>query len=181
MTWSCCCLVAKSCPNLCNLWTAASEAPLSSTTSQSLLKFMSIELKCYLTISYSAVPFPFCPQSQHQGLFQGVSSSHQVVWYSHLLKHFPQFVVICIAKGFSIANEAVYVFLELPFFLRDPTNVGNLISGSSAFSESNLYIWNFSVHILLKPSLKDFERNLDNMRNEHNCMVVWAFFGNAFL
>ena len=76
-------------------------------------------------------------------------------------------------KGFGVVHEVeVDVFLEFPCLFYDPVYVGNVISGSSAFSESNLYIWNFSVHILLKPSLKDFEGNLDNMRNEHNCMVV---------
>ena len=79
----------------------------------------------------------------------------QVVWYSHLLKNFPQFVVIHIVKGFSIVNEAkVDVFLEFSCFFYDPADVSNLISGSSAFSESSLNIWKFSVHVLLKPSLE---------------------------
>ena len=85
-------------------------------------------------------------------------------------------------KGFSIVNEAeVGVFLEFPCFLYDPVSIGNLISGSSAFSKSSWYLWKFSVHILLKPSLKDFEHNLASMWNEHNCMVVWTFFGIAFV
>ena len=67
-------------------------------------------------------------------------------------------------KGFNVVNEAeVDVFLEFPYFLHDPTDVGNLISGSSAFSKYSLYIWKFSVHVLLKPSLKDFEHNLASM------------------
>ena len=75
-----------------------------------------------------------------------------------------QFVVIHIVKGFSIVNEAeVGVFLEFPCFLYDSMSVGNLISGSSAFSKPSLYLWKFSVHILLKPSLKDFEHNLASM------------------
>ena len=78
----------------------------------------------------------------------------KVVWYSHL-KNFPQFVVIHTVKGFSVVNEAD-VFLKFLCFLHDPTNIGNLISGSSAFSKPGLYIWKFSVHMLLKPSLKDF-------------------------
>ena len=87
-----------------------------------------------------------------------------MVWYSHLLKNFPQFAVVYIVKGFSVVNEAVVdVFLELLCFLYDPTDVGNLISGFSAFSESSLYIWKFLVHVLLKPSLKDFVRNLASM------------------
>ena len=76
-----------------------------------------------------------------------------MVWYSHLFQNFPQFVVIHTVKGFGIVNEAeVDVFLEFPCFLYDPTKVGNMISGSSAFSKSSLYIWKFSVHVLLKPS-----------------------------
>ena len=83
-------------------------------------------------------------------------------------------------KGFSIVNEAD-VFLESPCFLYDPMNVGNLISGSSAFSKPSLYMWKFLVHILLKFNLKDFEHNLTSMRNEHNCMVAWTFFDIALL
>jgi len=91
-----------------------------------------------------------------------------VVWNSHLLKNFPQFVVIHTVKGFSIVNEAeVDVSLELSCFFSDPVDVGYLISGSSAFSKCSLYIWMFSVHALLKPSLQDFEHNLDGM-----CAIV---------
>ena len=80
----------------------------------------------------------------------------QVVWYSHLFQNFPQFLVIHTVKSFIIVNEAeVYVFLEFPCFFYDPVGVGSLISGSSAFSKSGLYIWKFLVHVLLKPSLKD--------------------------
>ena len=104
----------------------------------------------------------------------------QVVWYSHLFKNFPQFVVIHTVKDFQVVNE-VDVFLEFPSFLYDPAIVGNLISGSSAFSKPSLYIWKFSVHILLKPSLKDFECYFASMWNECNCMVVWTFFGIALL
>ena len=84
----------------------------------------------------------------------------KVVWYSHLIKNFPQFVVIHTVKGFSILNETeVDVCLEFPCFFCDPAYVGNLISNSSAFSKSSLYTWKFSVPVLLKPSLKDFEHN----------------------
>ena len=84
--------------------------------------------------------------------------------YSHLSKNFPQFVVMYTVKGFSIVNEEeVDVFLELPCFLHHPRNVGNLISGSSASLKPSLYIWRFSIHILLKSSLKDFEHNLGSM------------------
>ena len=81
-----------------------------------------------------------------------------MVWYSHLLKNIPQFVVIHTVKGFGIVNKAeVDVFLELCCFFGDPMNVGSLISGSSAFFKSSLYIWKLSVHVLLKPSLENFE------------------------
>ena len=73
----------------------------------------------------------------------------------------PQFVVVHTVKGFSVVSEAeVDVFLEFPYFFSDPVDVGSLISGSSAFSESSVYIWKFSLRIWLKPSLKDFEHNL---------------------
>ena len=87
-----------------------------------------------------------------------------MIWYLCLFKNFPQFVVIHTVKGFSVLNEAeVDVFLEFPGFFYDPVDVGNLISGSSAFSKSRLYIWKFAVHMLLKPSLKGFERYFANM------------------
>ena len=84
-----------------------------------------------------------------------------MVWYSHLLKNFPQFVVVHTVKGFDIVNKAeIDVFLELPCFCDDPADVGNLISGSSAFSKTTLNIWKFMVHILLKPGLENFEHYL---------------------
>ena len=83
---------------------------------------------------------------------------------SILSKNFTQFVVIHILKSFRVVNEAeVDVFLKFPCSLHDPPNVNNLISGSSAFSKSSLYIWKFSVQVLLKPSLKDFKYYLANM------------------
>ena len=98
----------------------------------------------------------------------------KVVWYSQLFQNFPQFVVIHTVKAFSLVIEAeVDVFLEFPCFFYDPTDVGNMISGSFAFSKSSLCIWKFSVHVLLKPSLKDFEHYLASMWNERNCMVFW--------
>ena len=82
----------------------------------------------------------------------------QVVWYSHLLKNFPQIIVIHTVKGFHIVNEAeVDVFLEFSCFFDNPTDIGNLISGSSAFSKSSFNIWKFSLHVPLKPSLENFE------------------------
>ena len=82
----------------------------------------------------------------------------QVVWYSHLFENFPQFVVMHTVKGFGVTNKAeVGVFLELSCFFDDSTDVGNLISGSLSFSKSSLNIWKFTVHILLKPGLENFE------------------------
>ena len=96
-----------------------------------------------------------------------------MVWYSHLFKNFPQSVVIHTVKGFSVVNEAeVDVFLKFSRFLYDPTHVGNLISGSSAFSKSILNIRKFSVHILLKPSLENFEHSFVACETECSCAVV---------
>ena len=106
----------------------------------------------------------------------------KVVWYSHFLKNFPQFVVIHTVKGFGIVNKAeVGVFLELFCFFYDLTDVGNLISGSFAFSKSGLNILKFSVHVLLKPGLVNFKHYFASVWDECNCSVVWAFFGIAFL
>ena len=81
-----------------------------------------------------------------------------MAWYSHLFKNFPQFAVIHTVKDFGIVNNAeIDVFLELSCFFNDPANVGNLISGSSAFSKISLNIWKFTVHVLLKPGLENFE------------------------
>ena len=82
----------------------------------------------------------------------------KVVWYSHLLKNFPQFIVIRTVKAFGVVSQAeIDVFLELSCFFDDPADVGNSISGSSAFSETSLNIWKFTVHVLLKPGLDNFE------------------------
>ena len=108
--------------------------------------------------------------------------AEKVVWYSHLFQNFPQFVVINTVKGFSVVNEAkVEAFVEFPCFLYDPMDVGNLISGVSAFSKSSLHFWKFSVQVLLKPSLENIEHYFASMWNECNCEVVWTFFGIAFL
>ena len=81
-----------------------------------------------------------------------------MLWYAHLLKKFPQFIVIYTVKGFCIVNKAeLDVFLELSYCFDDPADVGNLISGSSAFSKTSLNIWKFTVHVLLKPGLENFE------------------------
>ena len=105
-----------------------------------------------------------------------------MVWYSHLFQNFPQFVVIHTVKGFGIINKAeVDVFLELSCFFHDPADVGNLISGSSAFSKTSLNIWKFTVHVLLKPGLENFEQYFTSVWDERNHVLVWAFFDIAFL
>ena len=106
----------------------------------------------------------------------------QVVWYSHLFQNCPQFIVIHTVKGFDIVNKAeIDVFLELSCFFDDPADVGNLISGSSAFSKTSLTILKFTVHVLLKLGLENFEHYFVSVWGECNCAVVWAFFGIAFL
>ena len=91
---------------------------------------------------------------------------------------FHNFTVIHTVKGFGIVNKAeIYIFLELSCFFDDPADVGNLISGSSAFSKASLNIWKFMPHILLKPGLENFEHYFASMWDECNCAVVWAFFG----
>ena len=87
-----------------------------------------------------------------------------MVWYSHLFQNFPQFVMISTVKGFGIVNKAeVDIFLELSCFFNDPADVGNLLSHSSAFTKSSLNIWNFMVHVLLKPGLENFEHYFTSM------------------
>ena len=106
----------------------------------------------------------------------------EVMRYSHLFQNFPQFVVIHMVKGSSIVNEAeVDAFLEFSCFYYDPVHVGNLISVSSAFSKCSLNICKFLVHVLLKPSLENFEHYFASIWDECSCVVVWTFFGIAFL
>ena len=84
-----------------------------------------------------------------------------MVWYSHVFQNFPQFLVIHTVKGFGIVNKAeIDVFLEFSYFFNDPADVGNLISGSSAFSKSSLNIWKFMVHVPFRPGLENFEHTL---------------------
>ena len=104
----------------------------------------------------------------------------RMVWYSHLFQNFPQFIVIHTVKGFGIVNKAeIDVVLELSCFFDDSADVGNLISGS--FSKASSNIWRFTVHVLLKPGLENFERYFTSVWDECNCAVVWVFFGIAFL
>ena len=96
-----------------------------------------------------------------------------MVWYSHLLKNFPQFVVFHTVKGFGVVNKAeVDVFLELSCFFDFPADVGNLVSGSSAFSKTRLNIWKFTVHVLLKPGLEHLEHYFTSVWDECSCEVV---------
>ena len=106
--------------------------------------------------------------------------SGQVVWYSHLFKNFP---VCCNPhKGFGIANKAeLDVFLEPSCVFDDTADVGNCISGSPAFSQTSLHIWKFTVHVLLRPDLENFELYSASVGDECNCVVIWALFGIAFL
>ena len=106
----------------------------------------------------------------------------QMVWDSHLFQNFPQFIMIHTVEGFGLVNKAeIDVFLELSCFFNDPANVGNLISGSSAFSKTSLNIWKFMVHISLKPSLENFQHYFTSVWDLCNCVVVWTFFGITFL
>ena len=102
-----------------------------------------------------------------------------MVWYSHLFQNFPQFIVIHTVEGFGIINKGeIDVFLKLSCFFDDPADIGNLISGSSAFSKTSLNIWKFSVHILLKPGLENFELACEMSA------IVWSFehsLGLSFL
>ena len=106
----------------------------------------------------------------------------QVVSYAHLFQNFPQFIVIHTVKGFGIVNKAeIDAFLELSWFLNDPANVSNLISGSFVFSKTSLNIWKSTVHLLLKPGLENLKHYFTSVWDECNCAVVWAFFGITFL
>ena len=96
-----------------------------------------------------------------------------MVWYSHVFKNYPQFIVIHTVKGFGIVNKAeINVLLELSCFFHDPADVGNLISGSSASSKTSLNIWKFTVHVLLKPGLENFEHYFTSLLDECDCAVV---------
>ena len=137
-----------------------------------MYSFSYLEPVC-CSMSSSNCCFLTCTQVSQQ--------ASQVVWCSHLFQNFPQFIVIHTVKGFGIVNKAIDVFVELSCFFGDPTDVGNLISGSSAFSNSSLNIWKFMAHVLLKPDLENFEHYFSSVWDESNCVVVWAFFGIGFL
>jgi len=126
---------------------------------------------------WSGFPFPTprdLPDPQIESIYLvSPALAGQVVWYSHHLKNFPQFVVIHTVKGFGIINKAeIDVFLELSCFFYDPPDISNMISRSSAFSETSLTILKFMVHILLKPVLDNFEHYFANRCDECNCVVI---------
>ena len=106
----------------------------------------------------------------------------QVVWYSHLFQNFPQFSMIHTVKGFGIVNKAkIDVFLKLSCFFHDPVAAGNLISGSSAFSKTRLYIWKFMIYILLKPGLENFEHYFDSVVRWVQLCGSLSNFWHAFI
>ena len=114
-----------------------------------MYSFPNLEPVCCSMSGYNCCSLTCIQISQEAG---------KVVWYSHLLTNFPPFVVIHTFKGFSIVNKSdIDVFMELSCFFNDPADVGNLISGSSAFSKTILNIWKFTVYVLLKPGLENFE------------------------
>ena len=105
-----------------------------------------------------------------------------MVWYPPIFKSFPQFVMIHTVKDFSIVNVTeINVFLEFPCFLCDAANVGNLISGSSAFSKPSFDVWKFLVQVMLKPSMQDFKHDLTSVGDECNCLMLSTFFGTTLL
>ena len=131
-----------------------------------MYSFPNLEPVCFSTSSSNCCFLTCIQTSQEAG---------QVVWYSHLLKNFPQFVVIHTVKGFGVVNRAeVDAFLELSCFFCDPTEVGNLISGSSAFSKTSLNIWKFTIHVLLKPGVENFEHSFASAWDECSSLsILW--------
>ena len=123
----------------------------------------------------SVVPCPVLTAASWPA-YRRIKRQVRWVWYSHLLKNFLQFAVIHTVRGFGIVNNAeIYVFLELSCFFNDPAYVSNLISGSSAFSKTSLNFWKFTLHVLLKPGLEDFEHYFPSVWDECSSAVVWTF------
>ena len=135
----------------------------------------------------SVVPCPVLTSASwpvYRFLRRYLSGGRFLRWSGNLisLKKFPQFVVIHTVKGFGVVNKAeVDVFLELFCFFDDPADLGNLMSGSSAFSKFSLKIWKYTVHVLLKPGLENSKHYFASVWDECNCVVVWTSFGIAFL
>ena len=136
----------------------------------------------YTVLSYSFSNFKpvYCSMSSSDCCF--LAHKHVSQETAKVFCRIFQFALIHTVKGFSAVNKTeVYIFMEYLYFHHDPTNVSNVISSSSASSKSRLCICNFSVHVLLKSNLMDFEHNLASMCNECNCMEVWTFFGIVLL
>ena len=136
--------------------------------------------------SFSYLEPVYCSMSSSNCCFltciQVSQEAGQLVCYFHLFQNFPQFVVIHTVKVLGIVTKAeLDVFLDLSCFFNDPAEVDNLISGSAAFSKTSLNIWKFTVHVLLKPGLENFEHYFTRVWDECSCVVVWAFFVIAFL
>ena len=134
-----------------------------------------------MTYSFSYLEPVCCSMSSSNCCFliciQVSQEAGQVVWYSHFFQNFPQFIVIHTVKDFGIFNKAeLDGFLELSYFFDDPADVGNLISGSSAFSKTGLNIWKFMVHVLLKPGLENFEHYHTGLWDEYNSAIISALW-----
>ena len=126
-----------------------------------MYSFSYLEPVCCSMSSFNCCFLTYIQISQEAG---------QVLWYYHLFQNFPQFIVIHTVKGFGIVNKAeIDVFLELSCFFDDSVDVGNLISGSSAFSKTSLNIWKFMAHVLLKPGMENFEHYFTRVWDECNC------------
>ena len=126
------------------------------------------------SVSSSNCCFLTCIQASQQ--------AGQVVWYSHIFQNFLQFIVIHTAEGFGIVNKVeIDVFLECSFFFWWSSRCWQLISASSAFSKTSFNVWKFTVHVLLKPGLENFENYFTSVWDECSCAFVWAFFVIAFL
>ena len=157
------------------------------------LNSLALSVIQWMLAIWSLVPLPFLSPAWTSGSSrftycwsltwkQVLQESGKVVWYSHLFNNFPQLVEIHKVKCFSVVNEAdLDSFLKFSCFFYEPLDAGILISGSSAFSKSSLNIWKILVHILLKPSLNNFEHYFASMWNECNCVITWNFFDIAFL
>ena len=140
----------------------------------------SLDILLFPILIQSVVP---CPVLTFASWFAYRFLKRQVRWSGiPIPKNFAQLVVLHTVKGFGIVKKAeIDVFLELSCFFDDPTDAGNLISGSSAFSKSSLNIWKFSVHALLKYCLENFEQYFESIWDECNYVIVWIFFGIALL
>ena len=138
-----------------------------------------------LTYSFSYLEPVSCSMSTSNCYFltciQVSQVAGQVVWCSHLLQNFPQFIVLHTVKGFDIVNKAEKDVFWNSCFFDDPADVGNLIFGSSVLLKASLNIWKLTVYVLLKPGLENFKHYFTRRWDVCNCMIVWAFFDILFL